>query len=197
MAQPEKRQGGRDPVERRPDEDRHEDEPQEIPQPLRDARSVELTVVLGHRPGQGVRIRQDDATPSTRDVLAAAETEDPDVSNGSKFAAFLFHSHRLGRILHHEDPARLTKGSDSLDVRRDTEQVVSDHRQRVTVHRLLQECVVEVEGRRADVAEHGFQAGFENGGRHRKARVGRDHDLGPGRQGLQSHERESQGGRSR
>ena len=54
----------------------------------------------------------------------------------------------------------------------------------------LEQRVVVVEVRGIDVAGHRPQTGLQHGRRHRKARVGRDDDLCPGRQRLQRHQRE-------
>src|SRR5438094_2602447 len=155
VAQPKKRKGGGNPIERRPNEDRHEDKSDEILQYFAAAGHLELAVMPGDGLGDGRRVREDDAARSTRDVLPAAEAEDTDIANRSESAALVFHPHRLGRVLHHEDPAAPTERADPLDVGRDTEQVVREHAERVGVERLLEEGVVKVEGLRADVAERG------------------------------------------
>src|SRR3989442_1103073 len=83
VAQPKKRKGGGNPIEARPNEDRHEDKSDEILQHFAAAGHLELAVMPGDGLGDGRRVREDDAARSTRDVLPAAEAEDTDIANRS------------------------------------------------------------------------------------------------------------------
>ena len=112
-------------------------------------------------------------------VLPRPRLKMPTSPSGAKLLALVFRPHRLGGVLDHDDAAAAAHGPNRRDVRRDPEQMVRHHAERVRAQRLLEAGVIEIERRRIDVAEHWPQSGFEHGRGNRGAGVGRNHDLGP------------------
>jgi hypothetical protein len=89
-------------------------------------------------------------------------------------------AHRLRGVFDHGDAADAAQLAHALDVGWNAEQMMRDHTQGVVVERRFELVVIEVKRRWIDVAQDWLQAGADHRGRHGVARVGGNHDLGPG-----------------